>query len=454
LKKAELTKFLMDVADITDADNVTEKERAGRQIKANALYEGSSSPASERKPLGIFYARDAVELAVQGAVRRMSMQLPYPDAIVALLKADTAERHARVFGYVDSNIALKLAQAFNVPLEDVQRPPGPTTMTKVGSLDISDLISALSKCPNVVLQGPPGTGKSSLALELIRASVAHSEFNAEECRYSNLLAAAKGDFSALGTAGSVAQKTPVVWEMVQLHPAYGYDDLVRRVVPTSSSGSLQFVVQDQLLPRLCSLALSRAEDQPVILVLDEINRCNLAAALGELIFAIDPSHRGKPVRLKYQGQGLSHSMIVPPNLWIIGTMNSADRSIAMVDYAVRRRFRFLDVDADPKHIQQWYTGKPTMGALAVNLFECANFGLARSVMVGHSAFMIDPFPSGTWPQRLARQIAYHVAPLLLEYEREGLRDGSSLTWSGKELNLKDGGKLATAIANELAAKIK
>src|SRR5207248_2321807 len=139
--------------------------------------------------------------------------------------------------------------------------------------------------------------------------------------FGELLHQHRGDMATLlADADGRAFSAGAVWEMVQLHPGYGYDDLVRRIRPTSSDGDLQFVVEDCLLPQMCALASARAPNKPVILILDEINRCNLASVLGEFIFAIDPGHRSMPVRLQYQAAGLQPSISVPPNLWVVGTM--------------------------------------------------------------------------------------------------------------------------------------
>ncbi len=95
-----------------------------------------------------------------------------------------------------------------------------------------------------------------------------------------------------------------------MHPSYGYDDLVRRGASTSDDGDLRFVVEDGLLVKLCAMAEARGPDAPVLLITRRDKRCNLAATLGEFIFAIDPGHRSQPVRLQYQGAGLRPSVAV------------------------------------------------------------------------------------------------------------------------------------------------
>lgn len=450
MTEEEIITLVAKVAGV-DASEITVKKRQGRQIKANALWEGSSSPSSGRVPVGVFFATNAPELAMEGAARRMALSVPYPEAVVALFDAEGAQK-AAVFGYSDSAVAANLANALSVPLETVPRPANAVEARPATSLNAGALRSALTASPNVVLQGPPGTGKSSLAIELVRELVEEAgELTVEQCRFGSLLEQHHGDIGTLvsDTSGP-AHKAGVVWEMVQLHPGYGYDDLVRRVRPASVDGDLQFIVEDRLLPRMCALATARGADKPVVLILDEINRCNLGATLGEFIFAIDPAHRSTPVRLQYQGTGLSPSVAVPPNLWIVGTMNTADRSIAMVDYAIRRRFRFLDVPAELAAIESWYLAHEAFRNAATELFTLANQALSSRVMVGHAFFLIDPFPVATWPGRFARQFAFQVAPLLSEYVREGLRPAGPLVWKETSLDIEN----PVAVASTLEAAIK
>lgn len=428
MHEEEILNVVATVAKISLGE-IVQKKREGRQIKANALFEGSSSPNSPRLPVGVFFATKSPELAVEGAMRRMALDVSYPEAIVVLFDV-SGGRHARVFGYGDSLVAKNLASALLLDLEVVAR-PSVSQSKKAAGIDASALREALENSPNVILQGPPGTGKTSIAIELARNLIGIvDEFTLDQCRYGALVDNAEGDISADATALAV----PLVWEIAQMHPSYGYEDLVRRVRPTSQGGDLQFVVEDGLLTQLCDLATARGPDAPVLLILDEINRCNLAATLGEFIFAIDPGHRGEPVRLQYQGTGLKPSVAVPPNLWIVGTMNTADRSIALVDHAVRRRFRFLDVPADIDAIDSWYVSDVAMRDVARELFLAANEGVEPAMRIGHSAFLIDPASPSEWPARLARQIVYNVMPTLAEYEREGLRPTSGIAWMGVEFD--------------------
>lgn len=445
MKKDALTERILRVADIAREDAVVKSRSDGRQLKANALFEGSSSPASPRTPLGILFCEKNSHLAIDGAKRRMSLDVPYPEAVIILDQADGSET-AHVIGYGDSEIANRLASTFKVPLETVPRPKRAVLNKSEPTLDTSELLQTLREAPNVILEGPPGTGKTSTVIELIRELAKDQKgLGTEEFRVGAMAARYKDGLEGLLQDSDYLETLPVAWELVQLHANYNYDDLVRRITPATESEGLEFVVQDRILPKMCAIAEKVGSETPVILILDEINRCNISSVLGEFIFAIDPGHRGTPVRLQYQGSGLAPSVAVPKNLWIIGTMNSADRSIALVDYAVRRRFRFVNIPARGGVITLWYGGHEIHGQIASELFNVCNEGLPRNLLVSHSAFLVDPLPLQTWPHRLARVIAYHVAPLLVEYGREGLRVDNVLRIGRATLSLEKSIELTAAL---------
>ncbi|MFI6016777.1 DUF4357 domain-containing protein [Streptomyces sp. NPDC051287] len=158
----------------------------------------------------------------------------------------------------------------------------------------------------LVLYGPPGTGKTYLALKL-------AEF--------------------LGGG-------PEQVKLVQFHPAYGYEDFVEGFRPKEhpKTGEVAFRITAGPLRELAALAGSEGNRHiPHFLIIDEINRANLAKVFGELYFLLE--YRNKSVRLPYSGEDFA----LPPNLFVIGTMNTADRSIALVDAAMRRRFAFVEL---------------------------------------------------------------------------------------------------------------
>lgn len=160
---------------------------------------------------------------------------------------------------------------------------------------------------NLILYGPPGTGKT---------------------------------FRALGEmAAQFGQRK----RTVSFHPGFAYEEFVEGLRPTSDGqgGPIRYEVVPGIFRQACQAAQA-APEAPYLLVIDEVNRANLASVLGELITVIEEDKRGVPVTLPYSKEDFS----VPGNLWIVGTMNTADRSIALMDVALRRRFIFREVGVD------------------------------------------------------------------------------------------------------------
>lgn len=159
----------------------------------------------------------------------------------------------------------------------------------------------------IVFTGPPGSGKTYVARRL----------------------------AAFYAGGEVSR-----FEFLQFHPSYAYEDFVQglRPKPDEATGLLTFEAQNGPLLDVVKRAQEASDDAIHVMVIDEINRGNVARVFGELFFALE--YRDQRVRLQYSPQGTP--LQLPENLWFIGTMNTADRSIALFDAALRRRFYFVD----------------------------------------------------------------------------------------------------------------
>lgn len=168
-----------------------------------------------------------------------------------------------------------------------------------------------------------------------------------------------------------------------------------------------------------------------VLIVDEINRANLPSVLGELIYGLE--YRGEPVESIYEVDG-SRSITIPPNLYIIGTMNTADRSVGHIDYAIRRRFAFVDVlpKLEPVYNDAKESFKLVSSLFLNNPDEALNTGsnLVRSdflspdfrpedVWIGHSYFLTDKTGEEA-KQEISIKMKYEVVPLLKEYLKDGI----------------------------------
>ena len=203
----------------------------------------------------------------------------------------------------------------------------------------------------VIFRGPPGTGKTHVAQALAE--------------------------SLAGSSDRV--------RLVQFHPSYAYEDFVQGFRPTLEDGHHGFKLRDGPLVEMASKA-SRARDEIHVLVIDEINRGNLSKVLGELYFLLE--YRETEVHLQYSDKKFS----LPENLWIIGTMNTADRSIARVDLALGRRFYFVEFHPDKPPVQgllqSWLDTNVEGMAWVADVVERANEKLSdRHAAIGPSYFM-------------------------------------------------------------------
>ena len=173
----------------------------------------------------------------------------------------------------------------------------------VGPGFLEDIVELLEDKGQVILYGPPGTGKTYLAQELAKELVSHE-----------------------------SRRT-----LVQFHPSTSYEDFVEGYRPAGASddGGIRYKLTPGPLARMAAQA-SAAPKQDHVMIIDEINRANLPRVFGELLFLLE--YRDKSVQTLYRPE---EPFRLPKNLWFIGTMNTADRSIALVDAALRRRFHFV-----------------------------------------------------------------------------------------------------------------
>jgi 5-methylcytosine-specific restriction enzyme B len=273
------------------------------------------------------------------------------------------------------------------PIEKVQRALSFNPVTSAAAADLLMDAAELRKIADllwerkqVIFYGPPGTGKTYLAKTLARH---------------------------LTEDGAV--------KLVQFHPSYAYEDFFEGFRPKSAeggTGALTF----ELTPgpfRLFAETAKANPTTPYILIIDEINRANLAKVFGELYFLLE--YRDEAISLQYSPK---EEFTLPENLFVIGTMNTADRSIARIDAAMRRRFAFIELDPRIPPVQgllsRWLASKglPNEGAL---LLDALNVRLSEAdpdTAIGPSYLM----RSSVYAREdgLERVWEYEIMPLLAD----------------------------------------
>jgi MoxR-like ATPase len=269
--------------------------------------------------------------------------------------------------------------------------PGPATrplaqLADELSLDTSyleDVEWLLRDRKQLVFYGPPGTGKTFVA-------EAFAEWFA-------------------GSRDRV--------ETIQFHPSYAYEDFVEGIRPRLDATELRYALVPGVLRRFAARA--EQDSRPHVLIIDEINRANLARVFGELLYLLE--YRDRTVRLPYSQEQFG----LPGNVYVIGTMNTADRSIALVDFALRRRFHFIEFPASPEILRRWLMkNRPTM-------VEAADLLAKVNAMVGSPDFAIgfSYFMRQDLDERLLSRIwERSIQPALAEYffSESGASDRFSL----------------------------
>jgi 5-methylcytosine-specific restriction protein B len=262
----------------------------------------------------------------------------------------------------------------------------------------------LERKGQAIIYGPPGTGKTYWALRTARELASQRAFGAS---FDEL----EGEQRALIPAGGPAT-APLV-RMISFHPEYGYEDFIEGYRPSlAPDGSLTFTLRPGVFRLLCVDA-ARAPDLDFYLIIDEINRGDLPRVFGELLTLLEQDKRGEVVTLPLSGEPFR----VPSNLLVIGTMNTADRSIALLDVALRRRFGFVELMPDYSVLAGASVGGLPLGAWLKDLndrIRSTGGGDARNRQMGH-AFLLAANAPITTVEQLAAVLRDDIVPLLEEY---------------------------------------
>jgi 5-methylcytosine-specific restriction protein B len=270
--------------------------------------------------------------------------------------------------------------------------------------EVERLLGALARKGQVIVHGPPGTGKTRLALTAALVLTGRSRGATGPAAER---AAAIRDMLAPDGSGDGPVSRVV---MTSFHPSLGYEDFVEgyKPVPTAHGG-LALAMTDGLFLRVCDSARSHPSETFVLLI-DEINRADLARVLGELVTLLEMDKREDVVvRLPVSGRTFS----VPRNIRIIGTMNTADRSVAHLDAAVRRRFGFVEVAPDTTVLEA-EVGPLNLATLLGELNQRISRHLTHDHQLGHAHLMADDAPVES-AEALAAAFYQDIVPQLEDH---------------------------------------
>jgi 5-methylcytosine-specific restriction protein B len=266
---------------------------------------------------------------------------------------------------------------------------------------IARVQDVLARKSQLILYGPPGTGKTHWAERSAHELASLWNFGAGLAELND---ADRQRITAHGSDSFV--------RVCSFHPGYGYEDFIEGYRPGLSGGTIHFSLKDGIFKHLCEAARSDTEHR-YYLIIDEINRGDIPRIFGELLTLLEKSKRGTAVTLPLSGSSFS----VPPNLFVIGTMNTADRSIALLDAALRRRFGFVELMPDAEVLGNTVISGIALGPWlnAINKLIVAHVGRdGRHLQVGHSYFLSGGRPIADLKQ-LARVLQEDLLPLLEEY---------------------------------------
>ena len=253
--------------------------------------------------------------------------------------------------------------------------------------DLEQMLGLLRRKKNLILQGAPGTGKTFAAKRLAYALMGETDDSRVE--------------------------------VVQFHQSTAYEDVVVGLRPTAEGG---FAAAEGVFARFCRRAAADP-GRDYVFIIDEINRANISKAFGELLMLIEAEHRGEALRLPVSGELLS----VPKRLHIIGMMNTADRGLALIDYALRRRFAFfemrpaLDHPGFLRHVEA--VGSSRLEALVdvvrrLNQRIAEDEALGPGFQIGHSYLCLpagNPENPGGMDADVTSMVRYELEPLVREY---------------------------------------
>lgn len=294
----------------------------------------------------------------------------------------------------------------------------------------------------MILQGPPGTSKTYNAKKIIAEGIIKLNkvekfdiskdntiwFNSDDDIQK--LLDSKEAIKEFLKPYQINSKGEGYWDMVQLHPSYGYEDFVRGITIKTENQQIQYETVNKIFGKMCKIAGDNYnKDKKFFLLIDEINRADVATVFGELIYALE--YRNEAIETPYEVEQ-SSKITVPDNLYIIGTMNTADKSVGNIDYAIRRRFIFFDLLPNADAIENDDAKKVFLG---VNEFIKTSINTqyrANDFLIGHTYFLLpenleennsegdNSKEDNSEKELIKYRMKYQVLPILREYYIDGI----------------------------------
>lgn len=303
----------------------------------------------------------------------------------------------------------------------------------------------------VIFQGPPGTSKTHGAKELIKSVIGDTVTDEElkECK----LTLERYESECLSDSNRV------YWDMVQFHPSYSYEDFVRGIAVGTEelTKMVTYNTVNKIFGDICKLAKKNKDNNKTFfLIIDEINRADVATVFGELIYALE--YRNHDIATPYKVEG-ERNINVPDNLYIIGTMNTADKSVGTIDMAIRRRFLFVDILPNEMVIRNHFKEKKgneeeekKWSKLCENTVTCFNVleeiitssikgtYKAKDFQIGHTYFLPD-FSKAKEIEAaqnvIKYKLMYQVLPMLREYAEDRILEPKNIEIKKLNISGKD-----------------
>jgi 5-methylcytosine-specific restriction endonuclease McrBC GTP-binding regulatory subunit McrB len=269
-------------------------------------------------------------------------------------------------------------------------PPPPITLTPMKNQSL-----------NTILFGPPGTSKTYTTIEKALEIIDSKFLNEKIDNRSEL----KTGFDAFVMKGRI--------RFVTFHQSFSYEEFVEGIRASTEDGQIRYGVQDGIFKEMCKNASDNSEDN-YVLIIDEINRGNISKIFGELITLVEDSKRaGNDEALSVILPYSKESFSVPKNLYIIGTMNTADFSLSLIDLGLRRRFDFIEMPPRPDLLRDILVDGINIAIMLTVMNKRITILYDREHTLGHAFFM--PLKELPTIEKLAEIFENKIIPLLQEY---------------------------------------